>query len=416
MEGLSNLLTHFLPQFFPLLIGLTSLGLISLGSLPPFRMNRSTLSLVGAVFLLALQPDAYLDSLKFINGPTLLLLFSMMVLNSNLGYAGFFNVVASKLIIFVNNPRLFLLIIMLLTAILSAFLVNDTLIMVFTPLLMEILFRTKMKPYPYLMGIAFSVNIGSMATLIGNPQNILIGTSSGMSFNDFSLLMAPISLFLLLFTYLIIILTQPITKPQQVEKELKVRFYKPLIIKSILGFTLMIIAFFSGMNISLAALIGISLVLITRRISPDKVFSRVDLSLMVLFSGLFIITGSIRSNILFKDFSNYLTALVNQNPIHFVWIGPLLSQIISNVPTTMLLIPIIENLPNPTLFWLLLSGTTTLAGNLTLIGSVANLILAESASRKGFRLGFFQYLKLGLPVSVLTILIFALYLKLFFGL
>jgi len=416
LEGLSNLLTHFLPQFFPLLIGLTSLGLISLGSLPPFRMNRSTLSLVGAVFLLALQPDAYLDSLKFINGPTLLLLFSMMVLNSNLGYAGFFNVVASKLIIFVNNPRLFLLIIMLLTAILSAFLVNDTLIMVFTPLLMEILFRTKMKPYPYLMGIAFSVNIGSMATLIGNPQNILIGTSSGMSFNDFSLLMAPISLFLLLFTYLIIILTQPITKPQQVEKELKVRFYKPLIIKSILGFTLMIIAFFSGMNISLAALIGISLVLITRRISPDKVFSRVDLSLMVLFSGLFIITGSIRSNILFKDFSNYLTALVNQNPIHFVWIGPLLSQIISNVPTTMLLIPIIENLPNPTLFWLLLSGTTTLAGNLTLIGSVANLILAESASRKGFRLGFFQYLKLGLPVSVLTILIFALYLKLFFGL
>lgn len=416
MEGLSNLLTHFLPQFFPLLIGLTSLGLISLGSLPPFRMNRSTLSLVGAVFLLALQPDAYLDSLKFINGPTLLLLFSMMVLNSNLGYAGFFNVVASKLIIFVNNPRLFLLIIMLLTAILSAFLVNDTLIMVFTPLLMEILFRTKMKPYPYLMGIAFSVNIGSMATLIGNPQNILIGTSSGMSFNDFSLLMAPISLFLLLFTYLIIILTQPITKPQQVETELKVRFYKPLIIKSILGFTLMIIAFFSGMNISLAALIGISLVLITRRISPDKVFSRVDLSLMVLFSGLFIITGSIRSNILFKDFSNYLTALVNQNPIHFVWIGPLLSQIISNVPTTMLLIPIIENLPNPTLFWLLLSGTTTLAGNLTLIGSVANLILAESASRKGFRLGFFQYLKLGLPVSVLTILIFALYLKLFFGL
>jgi len=416
LEGLSNLLTHFLPQFFPLLIGLTSLGLISLGSLPPFRMNRSTLSLVGAVFLLALQPDAYLDSLKFINGPTLLLLFSMMVLNSNLGYAGFFNVVASKLIIFVNNPRLFLLIIMLLTAILSAFLVNDTLIMVFTPLLMEILFRTKMKPYPYLMGIAFSVNIGSMATLIGNPQNILIGTSSGMSFNDFSLLMAPISLFLLLFTYLIIILTQPITKPQQVETELKVRFYKPLIIKSILGFTLMIIAFFSGMNISLAALIGISLVLITRRISPDKVFSRVDLSLMVLFSGLFIITGSIRSNILFKDFSNYLTALVNQNPIHFVWIGPLLSQIISNVPTTMLLIPIIENLPNPTLFWLLLSGTTTLAGNLTLIGSVANLILAESASRKGFRLGFFQYLKLGLPVSVLTILIFALYLKLFFGL
>jgi len=416
LEGLSNLLTHFLPQFFPLLIGLTSLGLISLGSLPPFRMNRSTLSLVGAVFLLALQPDAYLDSLKFINGPTLLLLFSMMVLNSNLGYAGFFNVVASKLIIFVNNPRLFLLIIMLLTAILSAFLVNDTLIMVFTPLLMEILFRTKMKPYPYLMGIAFSVNIGSMATLIGNPQNILIGTSSGMSFNDFSLLMAPISLFLLLFTYLIIILTQPITKPQQVETELKVRFYKPLIIKSILGFTLMIIAFFSGMNISLAALIGISLVLITRRISPDKVFSRVDLSLMVLFSGLFIITGSIRSNILFQDFSNYLTAFVNQNPIHFVWIGPLLSQIISNVPTTMLLIPIIENLPNPTLFWLLLSGTTTLAGNLTLIGSVANLILAESASRKGFRLGFFQYLKLGLPVSVLTILIFALYLKLFFGL
>lgn len=416
MEGLSNLLTHFLPQFFPLLIGLTSLGLISLGSLPPFRMNRSTLSLVGAIFLLALQPDAYLDSLKFINGPTLLLLFSMMVLNSNLGYAGFFNVVASKLIIFVNNPRLFLLIIMLLTAILSAFLVNDTLIMVFTPLLMEILFRTKMNPYPYLMGIAFSVNIGSMATLIGNPQNILIGTSSGMSFNDFSLLMAPISLFLLLFTYLIIILTQPITKPQQVETELKVRFYKPLIIKSILGFTLMIIAFFSGMNISLAALIGISLVLITRRISPDKVFSRVDLSLMVLFSGLFIITGSIRSNILFQDFSNYLTAFVNQNPIHFVWIGPLLSQIISNVPTTMLLIPIIENLPNPTLFWLLLSGTTTLAGNLTLIGSVANLILAESASRKGFRLGFFQYLKLGLPVSVLTILIFALYLKLFFGL
>lgn len=402
-------------QFIAITIALLTLGLVSVGSLPPFRMNRSTLALVGATALMLLQPGAFHESLSYVNGPTLILLFAMMVLNSNMHYAGFFDLVASWLLRFAVRPRLLLFIVMVLTAVLSAFLVNDTLIMVFTPLLIEVLDRTRVNPYPFLMGTAFSVNIGSMATLIGNPQNILIGTSSGMDFLTFFSVMGPLSALLLLLAYLLILLTQPMPRPTPSPPSLTPKVYFPLTVKSLLGLALMVVAFFINVPISLAALAGIALVLVTRRISPDKVFGRVDWSLLVLFASLFVITGTLRDTQAFELFASQLLELLDTNPFHMAWIAPLFSQVISNVPTTMILIPVVAQKTDPTLLWYLLSGSTTLAGNLTLLGSVANLILAESAAKRGIYLGFWQYFRLGFLVSVITIAVFTLILLFLFS-
>lgn len=381
---------------------------IAVGSLPKLRMNRATIALVGATVLIIVGALNLEDAYKAIDINTIILLFSMMILNINLRLSGFFKIITSKIISLANTPKQLLALIIFSSGLLSALFLNDTIVIMFTPLILDITFSLKRNPIPYLIALATSANVGSVATIVGNPQNMIIGMFSKISFVDFAIRLTPIALFGLVIIWLIII---GIYKKEFKKEKLitpveeDYRVYRPLLIKSTIVLFIMLTAFNLGFPVSLSALGGAALLLITRRIKPERVFIEIDWSLLVFFSGLFIITHTIN-----QYFISSISSLENYSFTgNFIWdfsiVSAILSNIISNVPAVLILTPAVIKIPNPEAVWLALAMSSTFAGNLTLIGSVANLIVAESAKKRGVKLEFYEYLKTGLPVTIITLIL-----------
>ncbi len=379
---------------------------IAVGSYPAFRMNRATIALVGAAVLIFIGAISLEQAYKAVDLNTILLLFAMMIINGNLRISGFFKLVTARIITIAKSPRQLLALIIISSGFFSAFFLNDTIVIIFTPLVIEVTLALKRNPIPYLVALVTSANIGSSATIIGNPQNMIIGVSSGISFSKYALYQTAPSLIGLLITWIII--TMIYRKEfgslyfEKIELP-KVRPYKPLFIKSIFASSLMIIAFFLGVSIPLAALGGASLLLITRRLKPERVFQEIDWALLVFFAALFIVTKSIDTAGFGKFLSMTLEPLITQSNTSFAVSSSILSNVVSNVPAVLLYRPIIPNLPNPEQAWLILGMATTFAGNLTLIGSVANLIVAETAKKHFVKLSFVEYLKSGLLITILSL-------------
>ncbi|MFH0734194.1 MAG: anion transporter [bacterium] len=390
-----------------LIITFIILSGIAIGHYPLLKMNRATIALVGAVLLISIGAIPLKQAYFSIDFDTIVLLFSMMVINVNLSLAGFFQIVAVKVGYWAKTPKQLLALIVLFSGLLSALFLNDTICIMFTPLILEIAIALKRNPIPYLMGLATAANIGSSATIIGNPQNMLIGIASKISFLEFMYMQLPVALVGLFFVWIVIVLIykNEFKKQNFTEKpDIKIRIYKPLLIKSIITTIIMIILFFAGVSIPLAALIGASSLLTTRRLKPHRVFREIDWSLLVFFSGLFIITGAINYIGLGDVFFNLLKPLSGENVASLSLISVVLSNLISNVPAVLLYLPIIPSFIDPHKAWLVLAMSSTLAGNVTLLGSVANLIVAEAAKKRGVNLSFVEYLKAGLPIAVFSLL------------
>jgi Na+/H+ antiporter NhaD/arsenite permease-like protein len=380
---------------------------IAVGSYPAFRMNRATIALVGAAILIFIGSISLEQAYDSIDLNTILLLFSMMIINGNLRICGFFKLLSSKIISFAKSPNHLLVLIIFSSGLLSAFFLNDTIVIIFTPLVIEVTLALKRNPIPYLIGLVASANIGSSATIIGNPQNMIIGVSSGISFSKYALYQTPPALIGLVIVWLVllIIYKKEFRKVRFEKLEIEeVKPYRPLLIKSIISSILMIIAFFLGVPVTLAAFGGASMLLITRRLKPERVFLEIDWSLLVFFSALFIVTKSIETAGFGKFLSLTLEPYITQGTASFAISSAFLSNIVSNVPAVLLYRPIIPNLINPEQAWLILGMATTFAGNLTLIGSVANLIVAESAKKRFINLSFKEYLKSGLVITFFSLL------------
>ena len=389
------------------LILLSLIG-IALGRYPNLRMNRSTIAMVAAVFLVFTGGISLEEAYLSINLDTILLLFAMMIINVNLSIAGFFQIVASKVNNVAKSPKILLAYVIFWSGILSALFLNDTICVMFTPLILEITLRLKRNPLPYLMGLATAANVGSTATIIGNPQNMLIGIAGKISFVIFLINQLPVAVLGLVFIWLVIVL---IYRSEFKEKtfsenvEYKPKIYKPLLVKSIITTFGMVVLFFSGLPVTLAALIGASALLITRRLKPQRVFIEIDWGLLVFFSGLFVITGAIETTGLGEYFFSVLKPISGESTFNLSVVSVVLSNLISNVPAVLLYLPIIKSFANPEKAYLVLAMATTLAGNVTLLGSVANLIVAETAKKRGINLSFTEYLKAGLPIAIITLAI-----------
>lgn len=381
---------------------------IAIGRYPVLKMNRATISLSGAILLVLFGAIPFQTACKVIDLDTIILLFAMMIVNINLSLAGFFRIAAYKIGKVAKTPFQLLSLIVFTSGLLSALFLNDTICIMFTPLILDITKAYKRNPLPYLIGLATASNIGSTATIVGNPQNMLIGISSAIPFSTFTLYQLPVAVLGLFIALLIIKLMY---KKEFVHTNLEITevitpwIYKPLLIKSCISVTVMLILFFYGVRITEASLYGAGILLITRRLKPQRVFNEIDWSLLVFFSGLFVITGAINYTGLGKEFFKYFQTATTGNIINFSLVSVLLSNLISNVPAVMLYIPIIPMLANPTKLWLVLAMSTTLAGNLTLLGSVANLIVAETAKKRGVNITFLEYLKSGFIITVLSLFV-----------
>jgi Na+/H+ antiporter NhaD/arsenite permease-like protein len=389
---------------------------IALGGLPGLRVNRTTISLIGVGVLLAARLLAFQQLGALLDFNTLVLLFGMMIINANLQLAGFFGLAASFILRWTKTPRLLLALEILVVGILSALFLNDTICLMLTPFILDITETVKRNPVPYLIALATAANIGSVATLTGNPQNMIIGIASGIPYLRFLASMAPIAILGLGSVWLVLVLsyrTEFSTVPfGPIEAPLP-QTSRPLLIKSLLVTGGLLIAFVYGAPVAEAAFVAGCILLLTLRVHPEEVMSQVDWNLLVFFACLFILTGVIELNHLTTGLFSLLQPYLSRGAAGLSIITALLSNLVSNVPAVLLLRPSIAMLPHPSAGWLTLAASATLAGNLTLLGSVANLIVAEIAGRRGVKLTFREYTKSGFIITLISLAIAILWIQLF---
>lgn len=384
----------------------TLLG-VALGRYPVLRMNRATIALTGAVGLVATGAITLEQAFAAVDLNTIALLFAMMVINANLRLAGFFRLVAVRVAGLAHSPRQLLAWVVFSAGILSAIFLNDTIVLAFTPLVLEVVALVGLNPIPYLIALAVSANIGSTATLIGNPQNMLIGIFSRVEFVEFARILSPVALGGLGLAWLVVAVVfrrELVYRPLNLPRDTPVRTFRPLLIKSSLATFLLLVALVLGTAVPLAALLAASLLLVTRRIKPERVFQEIDWSLLVFFSGLFVVTRAVETAGFSGQLMAWASPWVAGGSASLTVVAALLSNIVSNVPAVLLFQPVLSGLPEAGHGWLVLAMAATLAGNFTLLGSVANLIVAESARVRGVTLSFQTYLMVGPLLTVLTLL------------
>ncbi len=394
-------------DYLSLIIIIVTITGIAIGHYPRLRMNRATISLVGACALIVFGAISLEKSYNVIDWNTIILILSVMIINVNLSLSGFFRLICSTVIRFARTPGQLLALIIVISGVLSAMFLNDTVVIMFTPLVLDITLTLKRNPIPYLIGLVTAANIGSTCTITGNPQNMIIGMASHIAFTEFIYYLFPVSLAGLFISWSVIMTVyrhEFSCDKFQVPSSFKIKIYKPLLYKSLVASGLMLVAFVCGAPIPLAALSAASILLITRRLKPERVFREIDWSLLVFFSGLFIVTGAIETAGFSQKIFSVAKPLSEGSIVSFTFVSAVLSNLVSNVPAVLLFRPFVPYFHDPQKIWLALAMATTLAGNLTLLGSVANLIVAESARRRGVHITFVEYLKAGVPVTILTLI------------
>lgn len=390
---------------------ITFLGII-FTRLPKVNIDRPSAAFFGAVAMILFGVLSFEEAVTAIDYNTIGLLLGMMIIIAVLEIDGFFTLVAQKTISLSRSRFQLLFIIVFVTGIASAFLVNDAVVLLFTPVIIQICRSGKLNPIPYLIAEILASNIGSTMAITGNPQNILIGINSGIPYGKFLLHLMPISLIGLLT---LVLLIKVIFRADFSTKE-KLIFHKeePNYNFASMKFSVPIFAivfmlfFFSkivNLSIPVIALTGASLILILGKIKPSKVIKEVDWVLLLFFAGLFIVVHGIEKIGVLNSFIEETPLTSNLNGIVGIHVLSLiLSQIVSNVPYTILMLPILKAASSE-LLWLSLASGATLAGNATIIGAVANLIVIEVAKSHDVEIKFWQFMKAGLIVTTATMLL-----------
>ena len=415
---------------------------LAAGQVPRLGLNRATIALVGAAILLALGVVTLPDAERTLDLGTLLLLFSMMVINAVLELAGFFTWAGNLIIERASAPFILLVLVVVTSGVLSALFLNDPVCLMLTPLVCGVVIRLKRNPMPYLVALATAANVGSTATVTGNPQNILIGMSSGIPYLQFLARLGPVALVGLGIVIAVVWLMYPQEfrakaaqrEPAPADPPLEVdtipsihrdhthdavslgtaasMVYAPVLRKSLVVIAGLLVAFLAGVPVTLAAFLAACALLISRRLKSDKILALVDWPLLLLFCGLFVVTGSLEVTGVSQKLFAAVAGLAESGVGPLSLVTALLSNTISNVPAVLLFRPLIPQFPDPTRAWLTLAAASTLAGNFTLIGSVANLIVAEQAAKFGIRLTFMEYLRCGAIITALTMGVAVIWLSL----
>jgi len=397
-----------------IIVTVTFIG-IALGEFPYIRSNRTTITLMGAGFLLAARQITFQQAGGFLSLDTLVLLFGMMIINANLEMAGFFRLAGAGILRYTRSPRSLLALEIVVAGILSALFLNDTVCLVLTPLVLDITLGARRNPVPYLIALATASNIGSVATLTGNPQNMIIGTASHIPYLRFAGALAPIALLGLGGIWLVLVLfyRDEFSSGGFEAAFAPPRIDRPLLIKSLAVTAGLLAAFMAGAPTAEAAFIAGCALLFTRRVRPSKMLDAIDTDLLFFFAGLFVVTGTIESSGLSARMFEYARAWLNGGVVVFSAIAVALSNLVSNVPAVLLLKPLIARLARPEAAWLTLAATSTLAGNLTLLGSVANLIVAEAAARRGVKLTFLEFTRSAAVITVISLVLGVGWIRLF---
>jgi Na+/H+ antiporter NhaD/arsenite permease-like protein len=387
-------------------IFLASYVVFALGKFPGLKIDRTGAAIVGAVGMVAFRIVRAQDALHFIDFQTIVLLFSMMLIVGNLHLVGFFEWNAEAVLRRLK-PQQLLPAVIFTCGVMSAFFVNDIVCLVMVPFVLSITRRMQLHPLPYLLAVATASNIGSVATITGNPQNMLIGSFSRIHYRDFLVHLGPVALIGLFIDWAVLHWVhmrnagfEAGTKDEIPLPALDLsRLTKPVIVVAIV-----VAGFFAGVDPALMAALGAATLLITRTLEPQRLYKEVDWGLLVFFVGLFLIVGGAEN----AGITNKLLEIAHhwnlQNMGVFTITVAALCNVVNNVPAVMLLKALVPGFANPRTAWMVLAMASTLAGNLTITGSVANIIVVETAKPE-VEIGFRDYMKAGVPITLMTLLV-----------
>ncbi|WP_242361641.1 SLC13 family permease [Anaeromyxobacter sp. SG17] len=382
---------------------------VAAGRLPFLSLDRPAAALLGAVLMVASGVLTPGEAGGAVNGDTLGLLLGMMLLSAYLAEARFFRWTSFRILGAVRTPRSLLWAVVFAAGTLSALLVNDTVCVMVTPIVLSVVEDAELPPLPYLLALAFGSNAGSVATLTGNPQNMIVGTLSGISYARFAAALALPALASLVVVALVLQRVFREDLPRRVLAPTRVaapELDRPLLARALLATALAVAGFLAGFPLAWTALFAAALCMAVAGRAPREALQRVDWPLLVFFAGLFVVVAGIgKAGIASRMFDLIVPALghdaVRQSAVFSLFtVGA--SQVVSNVPFVLLAGEWIPRLAEPRLAWLATALAATLAGNLTVLGSVANLIVLELAgSRAG--IGFWRFFRIGALVTAATL-------------
>ena len=382
----------------------TYLGM-AFGRVPGLAIDRTGIALLGAVTLLAFGVLPSAAVAKAIDFPTLAILFGLMILSAQFATAGFYDWCAGRIAASDGSPARLLALTVIVAGGLSALLANDIVVFAMTPLLCAGVKARGLDPRPFLAALAGASNAGSAATVIGNPQNILIGQVGGLNFWTFAAVCVPPAVVALAITYFAVrfVWRAELEPSPRAASAAPPPFDRPQVLKASLATLALILLFLTPMPREVAALVVATGLLVSRRLATRTVTEAVDWHLILLFAGLFVVNAAFDGTGLPADALAFL-ARHGFLPDRLAVLAPLavvMSNSIGNVPAVIMLLSLWPQAPAGALYGLAL--LSTLAGNLLLVGSIANLIVAERAATVGVRFGFADHVRAGLPMALASL-------------
>lgn len=390
---------------------ITYIGII-FTRLPGINIDRPSAAFFGAVAMVVFGVLSLEEAMAAIDYNTIVLLLGMMIIISTLQLDGFFSLIAEKTLSWSRTPSRLLVMITFVTGIASAFLVNDAVVLLFTPVIITICRVSKLNPVPYLIAEILSSNIGSAMTITGNPQNMLIGMNSDIDYATFFYKLLPVSMLGMAMIVVVVrwfyrshfrngnvLAVQPNTFDYRYQSmKISVPIFLGVVVLFFLGKII-------GLSIPVIAISGAAMILIFGKVRPSEVIKNVDWVLLLFFATLFIVVeGAVRAGTM--DFFIHSSVLSDDldSVVKLHGLSLIMSQIVSNVPYTVMMLPVLKPLSSE-LLWLTLASASTLAGNATIIGAMANLIVIESAERMNVQIKFREFFKIGIVATLLSFVI-----------
>ena len=385
--------------------------LISLRRIPVLNLDRPSAAMIGGTLMVLLGIIPLGDALRgAINWETIALLLGMMIVVAYLKLARFFEWVSTWILIRAGTPKRLLALLIATSGVLSALFVNDTICVLFTPIVLGAVVRAGLNPVPFLVALVTSANIGSVMTLTGNPQNMLVGMFSGISYGRFFLLLLPVGVVGLVIDWAVLrwlyrrdlegsFAVAGLSLPE-VDRAALARVMGVVALLTA-GFLLPLERWIPWLlakdKLPLVALAGAGLVILVGRARPAQAFAHVDWGLLVFFSGLFLVISGIDRTGLLPALHRQAEPLLGPSGAGLTVFTVAMSNLVSNVPYVL----VVKDWIAGEYAWTLIAMASTFAGNLTIVGSVANMIVLE-LSKDEAKLGFVEYLKAGVPVTLAT--------------
>jgi len=395
--------------------------LISARTVGRFRIDRPAAAMLGAALMLVLGVVGPLEAVKAINVDVIVLLLGMMLLVAGLDACGFFDAVSHLVARRARTQTELLAALMVAAAVLSALVLNDAIALLMTPIVVQACRAMGLDPVPFLVGEGIAVNVGSVATEIGNPQNAYIGIQSRIPFVEYAAIMAPITAACLAIAIVGVALAfrrrlaAPIRirPPQEEVPKLHrpgLAFTLAVLLGSVVAFFLSAPTWLPAIALAGGSIVLFGLPVVNRKASGRALIGSVDWSILLFFIGLFVVIAGVERSGVRAAIQDTFTFVSGGSTGGVWWLSGLsavLSNLVSNVPTVLLLEPVVRAAPiaSQRNLWLTLAASSTLAGNATILGAAANVIVVQAATRQGVEVPFRDWVRAGLPVTIATLVL-----------